>query len=598
MQTLITKNAATKIDALEDGFFRELASLEDEDARNALIERYRGYGFEADEHGMLSVMVRSPLTCELEQGICAKCYGADLSSGRVVETGVAVGIIAAQSIGEPGTQLTMRTFHTGGVAGSSTIARTNQYKTGRFLRQFMEDYGQATQSDMKAFDPSKLIEEQETLIKGLFAGGVEHAPLTINVEEVDQEDAKAKRKAERITKAAQKAADKAENDSQKKWDRARKTFFYAWSGESGGIVRVEEIFEARRQPRGKAVISPVSGTVRKISQTRYGRFVLIGATVPTTAPVKEATVSDEQSWAKDDNGDYDNGLQKTVGQKLTTATLTLLRKAEVEAVNIIYPILVPPYGNLPVEEDSKIVKGDPLTEGPRDPHEVLELAGSSAVFDYFVENLQSVYKAQGVDINDKHVEVIIRQMLRKRTVKEPGDTPFLPGQIVDRFSFQRANDAVKAAIAEGKKFRYVDPITGENVERDPKEASATWILLGITEASLATDSFLSAASFQKTTRVLTDAAVRGKRDQLVGLKENVIIGRLIPAGTGVKQYRDIEVHATAAPAPHLRSLREMADEEFASASIDELYGEATSQTLADLASEELGDGFEIETETA
>ncbi len=594
-QELISKEAAAAIDRIEDAFYKELAGIKGDPERDAIIERYKSYGFEADEHGMLSVNVRSPLTCELEQGICAKCYGADLSSGRVVEVGVAVGIIAAQSIGEPGTQLTMRTFHTGGVAGSSTIARTNQYKTGRFLRQFMEDYGQATETDMKSFDPTKLIETQEKMIKEMFQGGANAAPLTINVEE-PTEDPKAKRKAERVTKAAQKAADKADSDSRKKWDRARKTFFYAWSGESGGIVRVEEIFEARRQPRGKAVISPVSGTVRAINKSNYGRFVLIGATVPTTAPVKEATISDDQPWPKDANGDYDKGLQRVVGQKLTTATLTLIRRAEVETVNIFFPILVPPYGNLPVEVGGKIVKGDPLTEGPRDPHEVLELAGASAVFDYFVENLQAVYKAQGVDINDKHVEVIIRQMLRKRTVKEPGDTPFLPGQIVDRFTFQRANDAVREAIAEGKKIRYTDPVTGEAVERDPKEATTTWILLGITEASLATDSFLSAASFQKTTRVLTDAAVRGKRDQLVGLKENVIIGRLIPAGTGVKQYRDIEVHATAAPAPHLRSLRDMAAEEFGDGS-DDVYAQVTGRSLADIAGgEDLPDGFNIEDE--
>ncbi|RYG79280.1 hypothetical protein EON77_09380, partial [bacterium] len=260
VQQLISKESAEAINVIEDAFYKELAGLKGDAERDALIDRYKGFGFEADEHGMLSVLVRSPLTCELEQGICAKCYGADLSSGRVVEVGVAVGIIAAQSIGEPGTQLTMRTFHTGGVAGSSTIARTNQYKTGRFLRQFMEDYGQATETDMKTFDPTKLIETQERMIKEMFQGGANQAPLTINVEEPSEEDAKAKRKAERITKAAQKAADKADSDSRKKWDRARKTFFYAWSGESGGIVRVEEIFEARRQPRGKAVISPVSGT--------------------------------------------------------------------------------------------------------------------------------------------------------------------------------------------------------------------------------------------------------------------------------------------------------------------------------------------------
>ncbi|MBW7929503.1 MAG: hypothetical protein H3C58_15725, partial [Fimbriimonadaceae bacterium] len=174
-------------------------------------------------------------------------------------------------------------------------------------------------------------------------------------------------------------------------------------------------------------------------------------------------------------------------------------------------------------------------------------------------NLQSVYKAQGVDINDKHIEVIIRQMLRKRRVREPGDTPFLPGQIVDRFRLARENEKVRQRIESGAKIKYVDPVTGENVERDAKEATADWILLGITEASLATDSFLSAASFQKTTRVLTEAAVRGKRDNLVGLKENVIIGRLIPSGTGLKQYQDVELLAESAPKWAQKSLTSLID---------------------------------------
>ena len=242
---------------------------------------------------------------------------------------------------------------------------------------------------------------------------------------------------------------------------------------------------------------------------------------------------------------------------------------------------------MPVEKGNKVIKGDPLTEGPRDPHEVLELAGAAAVHEYFVENLQSVYKSQGVDINDKHVEVIIRQMMRKRQVKEPGDTPFLPGQIVDRFAFQRANEAVREALHGGKKIKYVDPISGENIERDPKEAGANWILLGITEASLATDSFLSAASFQKTTRVLTEAAVRGKRDHLIGLKENVILGRLIPSGTGVKQYRDIDVNVQRGSwaEQSLQALVESDDIDF-----DEEFESLNFPSLSDMASGP--DGFE------
>ncbi|CAN5420722.1 hypothetical protein BH11ARM1_BH11ARM1_04220 [soil metagenome] len=579
----ITEVASKRIAQIESKYHAAYIAAESEDVRTKLIDQYRKFGFDADDHGRLSVLIRSPLTCELEQGICSTCYGTDLSTGKLVEVGLSVGIIAAQSIGEPGTQLTMRTFHTGGVAGSATIARTNQYKTGKFIRQFMEDFATATDTDLKQFDPTKLLESQESAVKGFFQAKDE-VPLTINQGDDTSTDPKEMRKVARQTKAAQKAADKLDSDSRKLWERSRKTFFYAWTGESSGIVRVEEIFEARRQPRGKAIICPVSGIVRDVAPSSFGRWVIIESTVPVTAPIKEAYVGDVQDWAKNDSGEYDNGMQKVIGQKLTTATLALLRKAEIEKVVIFYPILVPPLGNLPVSKGVKVIKGDPLTEGPRDPHEVLDLAGSHAVNDYFVENLQSVYKSQGVDINDKHVEVIIRQMLRKRQVKEPGDTPFLPGQIVDRFAFIRANDNVRKLIAEGRKIKYIDPITGESIERDPKEATATWILLGITEASLATDSFLSAASFQKTTRVLTEAAVRGKKDHLVGLKENVIIGRLIPAGTGVKKYRDISIDVQRGPTwaeQSLTALVEAADD-----NMDDNFGALDFPSLADMAAEE------------
>ncbi|MFZ4508934.1 MAG: DNA-directed RNA polymerase subunit beta' [Fimbriimonas sp.] len=584
---LVSLDEAKRINQLEVKFVKESDAVEDPAEKEAILNRYLALGFELEEHGYLGVRVRSPLTCELRQGICAHCYGADMSSGRLVTVGVAVGIIAAQSIGEPGTQLTMRTFHTGGVAGSATIARTNQYKTGKFIRQFMEDFATATDTDLKQFDPTKLLESQEAAVKSFFQ---QKDILTIN-EEVPApapvavvDEAKAKRKSDRITKAAQKAADKADSDSRKQWERARKTFFYAWTGESSGIVRVEEIFEARRQPRGKAIICPVTGVVRDIRESSYGRWIIIDATIELTGPMKDAYIGDIQNWEKNDIGEYEPVLQKTVGQKLTAAMVSILRKADVSSVNIFYPVLVPPLGKLPVAKGGRTIKGDPLTEGPRDPHEVLELAGASAVHDYFIENLQSVYKAQGVDISDKHVEVIIRQMLRKRQVKEPGDTPFLPGQIVDRFAFAEANGKVRDLILSGQKIKYVDPITGENVERLPKEATATWILLGITEASLATDSFLSAASFQKTTRVLTEAAVRGKQDGLIGLKENVIIGRLIPAGTGVKAYRDVAIDVQRGPGWAEQSLTALVEAE--SDELDDPLSVLSFPSLADMAAAE------------
>ena len=552
--TFITRDQAKRVTAIESKFQAEADAVEEEEAKNKIADKYKKLGFDQNEHGQLSVLIRSPLTCELEQGICSKCYGIDLSTSKLVEVGVAVGIIAAQSIGEPGTQLTMRTFHTGGVAGSATIARTNQYKTGKFIRQFMEDFATATDTDMKQFDPTKLLESQESAVKNLFLA---KDNLVIEGEEAP----KKKPLTERQTKAAQKALEKADNESKKLWERSRKTFFYAWTGESSGIVRVEEIFEARRQPRGKAIICPVTGVVRTVQESSFGRWIIIEATVPVMGPMKDAYIGDTQPWPPSKDGKLDPALEKLIGQKMATAAVTVLKKHNIEKVNIYYPILVPPLGKLPVKKGSKVIKGDPLTEGPRDPHEVLELAGAAAVYDYFVENLQSVYKAQGVDINDKHVEVIIRQMLRKRQIKEPGDTPFLPGQIVDRFAFIRENEKVRKLIQEAKKIKYVDPISGDTIERDPKEATATWILLGITEASLATESFLSAASFQKTTRVLTEAAVRGKKDHLIGLKENVIIGRLIPAGTGVAQYRNVSIDVERGPSWAEQSLTAMVEME-------------------------------------
>jgi DNA-directed RNA polymerase subunit beta' len=536
---VVTQEIANRLNAAEEQYAIEQEQADTDEKQAALQEQYKKLGFGIDDHGRLGAVVRSAITCELDLGICAKCYGIDLATGKIVENGVAVGIIAAQSIGEPGTQLTMRTFHTGGVAGSKTIARTNQYKTGKFIRQFQEDFQAATRTDIREFDPTKLLESQESVVKGLFTRGAE----------IEEDGKKVKAK---TTKAVEKAKEKADTESRKLWERSRKTFFYSWTGESSGIVRVEEIFEARKQPRGKAIICPVTGIVQDVQRSSYGRWIVVEGEVSLDSPIKGAYVADQQPGWETTSRDskakkgakvetYDPALERLIGQKLVSATLAILRKHKAKTVNVFYPILVPPLGNLPVEKGSKIIKGDPLTEGPLDPHEVLELAGGKAVHDYFIQNLQSVYKDQGVDINDKHLEVIIRQMLRKRRIREPGDAPFLPGQIVDRFRLAKENQKIQDMISSKKKIKYADPETGEEKERKPIEATANWILLGITEASLATDSFLSAASFQKTTRVLTDAAVRGKHDELSGLKENVIIGRLIPAGTGVKTHRTLSI---------------------------------------------------------
>ena len=308
--------------------------------------------------GIKEAVVRSVLTCRTENGVCARCYGENMAHGGKVDVGEAVGIIAAQAIGEPGTQLTMRTFHTGGVAGADDITQ--------------------------------------------------------------------------------------------------------------GLPRVEELFEARK-PKREATLAEISGTV-SIQETKKRRELVI--------------TSDEDSK---DTKSY----QITYGSRLKVA------------------------------EGDHVEAGDELTEGSINPHDLLRILGIKAVQEYLLKEVLSVYRLQGVGVSDKHIEIIIRQMLRKVRVEDSGDTDLLTGSLVDIFRFEEAN---RAAIMAGG-----------------NPAIAKRILLGITKASLATESFLSAASFQETTRVLTEAAIRGKVDPLIGLKENVILGKLIPAGTGMKRYKDIQI---------------------------------------------------------
>ena len=320
-----------------------------------------------DDETVDRVRVRSVLTCESEHGVCVACYGQSLATGRLIELGEAVGVIAAQSIGEPGTQLTMRTFHTGGVVG------------------------------------------------------------------------------EDITH---------------------------------GLPRVVELFEART-PKGAAVLAHYSGVAR-IEDEEGGRRITVVA---------------------------DDGTEESV--------------------------LVSARAHLEVSAGQDVAAGDALVEGPKDPKELLEVKGIRETQQYLVEEVQKVYRDQGVSIHDKHIELIVRQMLRRVLVAEPGDAPFLPGERVDNQIYAEVN---RSLVQEGNR---------------PAEGRPE--LMGITKASLATDSWLSAASFQETTRVLTEAAIEGKSDQLFGLKENIIIGKLIPAGTGMGRYRDIEVDLPDAAGVSLRT---------------------------------------------
>ncbi len=318
-----------------------------------------------EARGIHKVEIRTVLTCRAKSGVCARCYGMNLASGRPVGTGEAVGIIAAQSIGEPGTQLTMRTFHTGGVAG-----------------------GDITQ----------------------------------------------------------------------------------------GLPRVEELFEARK-PKKMATLAEIGGRVR-FEESAKGSLLNIHVVA-------------------------DDGNTK------------------------MYSV---PHTGLKVSDGDVIEKGAALNEGALNPHDVLRTRGASAVHNYLIQEVLRVYRQQGVDINDKHIEVIVRQMMRKCRVEDAGDTDLLSGAMVDVLELHEANEKIKARRAAGEVREDGEPL---------REAEVTQLLMGITKASLATDSFLSAASFQETTKVLTEAAIKGKVDHLIGLKENVIIGKLIPAGAGLGAYRDL-----------------------------------------------------------
>ena len=314
--------------------------------------------------GIESVKIRSLITCKSHHGVCRKCYGSNLAFNEPVQVGEAVGIIAAQSIGEPGTQLTMRTFHTGGVAGGNDITQ--------------------------------------------------------------------------------------------------------------GLPRVEELFEARK-PKQLAILSEIEGDIR-FEEIKKSRHVVVFN--GETAEEKKYLIP--------------------YGARLCD--------------NIV--------------EGAHIMKGDPLTLGAKNPHDVLAILGEEAVYNYLIKEVQFAYRTQGVDINDKHIEVIVRQMLKKCTVDDAGDTDLVAGTMVDVFAVDEANDLIDARIKAG--------------ETELKKATYIPVLMGITKASLATDSFLSAASFQETTRVLTDAAIKGKSDPLIGLKENVIIGKLVPAGTGMDVFREVD----------------------------------------------------------
>jgi DNA-directed RNA polymerase subunit beta' len=487
---------------------------------------------EIQNAGIERVRIRSVLTCESRRGVCIRCYGRNLATGQVVDIGEAVGVIAAQSIGEPGTQLTMRTFHIGGTASKISEQSSHEARTGGHIRYdnlntvisregkiiamnrngsvlIVDDRGREVERYPIAYGATLLIKDGGRVEEGqkiaewdpyTFAiltevGGTVHwRDLLENVtvhEEVDEvtgltrpivmdsPDEKRQPRIE-IRNEAGKALKSysmpvranlmaANNDEVAPGDVIAKIPREVTRTKDivGGLPRVVELFEARK-PRETAVMSEIDGVVK------FGNI---------TKGSQKLSVTGE------------NGEEREYA--------------------------VPRGTHINVQEGDRVRAGEPLMDGPLNPHDILAVQGTEALQRYLVNAIQEVYRLQGVYINDKHIEVIVRQMLRWVRIKDVGDTEFLLEEQVDRFRFADENARVEN---EGL-----------------SQATAEPLLLGITKASLSTDSFISAASFQETTRVLTEAAISGRVDYLRGLKENVIMGRLIPAGTGMEYYRRVKI---------------------------------------------------------
>jgi DNA-directed RNA polymerase subunit beta' len=488
--------------------------------------------------GIEKVRIRSPLTCESRRGICVRCYGRNLATGRLVEMGEAVGVIAAQSIGEPGTQLTMRTFHIGGAASrvseqSRLEARSNGFMKFFNLQTVTNREGNFVVMNRNGFvvvvDEKGRERERHAVVYGAkirYADGapvklgdimVEWDPYTFSIltevpgtvqfkdlepgstlhEEVDEvtglsrwvvtEAQDEKHQPQLIVRGDEKKGTRKylmpsrahlmvqEGDEVSAGDVLAKIPRETTKTKdiTGGLPRVQELFEARR-PHETAVITEIDGVVKYGDITKNQRKIVV---VPDVGEPKE--------------------------------------------------YLLPRGVHVSVQEGERVKAGEPLMDGPRNPHDILAVLGEKELQKYLVDEIQEVYRLQGVNINDKHIETIVRQMMRWVKVEDPGDTDFLLDEQVDKFRFREENDRV--------------------IKAGGKAATGRPLLLGITKASLSTDSFISAASFQETTRVLTEASIKGAVDHLRGLKENVIMGRLIPAGTGLEFYRNFRLLTEVEP---------------------------------------------------
>jgi DNA-directed RNA polymerase subunit beta' len=546
---------------------------------------------EIDRLGIDEVRVRTPLSCDTRYGLCAKCYGRDLGRGVLVNSGEAVGVIAAQSIGEPGTQLTMRTFHIGGAASRASVASSVEAKSNGTVR-FTVTMRYVTNS------------------KG------EQIVIGRSGEIIIVDDNHRERERHKIPYGATLLAMDGKNvragNQLATWDPLTRPIITEYAGtvkfenvEEGVTVakQIDEVtglstlvvIDAKR--RGSQAVKNVRPQVKLLNEkgdevriANSDHVVAIGFPVGALITVRDgqqvgvgevlARIPTESQKTRDITGGlprvaelFEARSPKDAGMLAeVTGTVSFGKDTKGKQRLVItdldanqHEFLIPKDKNVLVHDGQVVNKGEMIVDGPADPHDILRLLGIEALARYIVDEVQDVYRLQGVKINDKHIEVIVRQMLRRVQIVDPGATTFIPGEQVERSELLDENDKV---VAEGKL-----PANYEN------------LLLGITKASLSTDSFISAASFQETTRVLTEAAIMGKRDDLRGLKENVIVGRLIPAGSGLAFHRarkDKEA-AEALEAAQLQSAaREEAEALFAQPA-EAAAGEAEQQQPSDAA---------------
>ncbi|MHC4158863.1 MAG: DNA-directed RNA polymerase subunit beta', partial [Planctomycetota bacterium] len=549
--------------------------------------------------GLDAIRVRSPLTCDSPFGICAKCYGWDMGTGILVEEGSAVGIVAAQSIGEPGTQLTLRTFHTGGVASRAILEREQKAPQAGIV-QYRDINAVSFKQDDGTEQTVALKRNGEIAILDAKKRELERFKIPYGATVVVKDKQKVKAGAFLF-----------------RWDPHRTPIL----AEVSGVIRFVDIIEGetirleeeRKGQAGKPVVIEHKGDTHpqiiiedskgKILDVHYlpagvrigvvenqkvqaGQLLAhqsraTGGTQDITGGLPRVTEVFEARKPKDPAAMAEISGQVELRSDKRKGKMTVIIRSESGMEKEHH---IPRDRHLNVHTEDMTEAGDPLTDGPLVPHDILRIKGEEALQRYLILEIQNVYRSQNVNINDKHIEIICAQMMRKVEIESVGDSSFLPSEVVDKFLFRRENERLANSVRitnvgdasdlEESRIVSKDELAGinEKIEalggtpakgRKPKPATAKTLLLGITKASLQSESFIAAASFQETTKVLTQASLSGKIDELCGLKENVILGHLIPAGTAFKPHLEFKVkHLAEAPLPkEFAAIKEVKDEE-------------------------------------